>query len=62
MIWDANSSKMEEPNIDEQKHVMGFHTGTTTMPKVSKGVHKWILGQVMDLTRLAWILSLCYVE
>ncbi len=31
MIWDANSSKMEEPNVDEQKRAMGFRTSTTTM-------------------------------
>jgi hypothetical protein len=58
MIWDANSSKMEELNADEQKHIMGFHTCTTTMPRISKGVHKWILGQVMDLTCLTWMFSL----
>jgi hypothetical protein len=31
MIWDANSSKMEESDADEQERAMGFRTSTTTM-------------------------------
>ncbi len=29
MIWDANSCKMEEPNVNEREQVTGFHTSTT---------------------------------
>jgi hypothetical protein len=62
MIWDANSSKMEEPNANEQGRAMGFHIGTTIVQGISKGFRKWILGQVMDLTCFTWIFSLCWVE
>jgi hypothetical protein len=58
----ANSSKMEEPNVDERKRPMGFYTSTTIMQGISKGVHKHILGHVMDLTYLTWIFSLCWAE
>ncbi len=62
IIWDANSSRMEEPNVDEQERTMGFHTTTTTMQKLSKGTHKQILGQVMDIICLTWIFILCWAE
>jgi hypothetical protein len=58
MIWDANSSRMEEPNVDERKQPMGFCTSTTYY----QGVHKQILRQVMDLTYFTWIFSMCWVE
>jgi len=28
MIWDSNSSNMEEPIANEREWVMGFHTST----------------------------------
>jgi hypothetical protein len=61
MIY-ANSFKMEEPNANERKRPMGFCTSTTTMQGISKCVHKQILRQVMDLTYLTWIFSLCWVK
>jgi hypothetical protein len=38
---------------------MGFHIGRFG---ISKGVHKCILGQVIDLNYATWIFSLCLVE
>jgi hypothetical protein len=40
---------MEELNANENKHVMGFQIDTTTMLNISKGAHRQILGQVMDI-------------
>jgi hypothetical protein len=62
IIWDANSSRMEEPNVDEQEWTMGFHTATTIMQKLSKGTHRQILEQVMDIICLTWIFILCWAE
>ncbi len=62
IIWDANSSKMEEPNVNEQKWTMGFCTCTTTMWGIFEGLRRQILGLIMDLTYLTWIFSLCWVE
>jgi hypothetical protein len=53
---------MEEPNANERERAMGFHNGTTTMQGISKGAHRWILGQVMDFNYLTWIFSLVLVE
>jgi len=44
MIWDANSSKMEEPNVDEQKRAMGFCICTIIVQRIFEGIHKQILG------------------
>jgi hypothetical protein len=52
MIWDTNSSRMEEPNVDEQKQAMRFCTSITIMRGISKGVYQQILGRVMDLSCL----------
>jgi hypothetical protein len=27
-IWDSHSPNMEEPNVDDGEHAMGFHIGT----------------------------------
>jgi hypothetical protein len=62
MIWNSHSSQLEEPNIDERERAMGFHTGTTIVFGVSKGVHRHILGQVMDLNYLTWIFNLCLAK
>jgi hypothetical protein len=40
MIWDAKSSKMKEPNVNEGKQAMGFHTNTTIVQGIFKGVRK----------------------
>jgi hypothetical protein len=46
MIWNSHSLRLEEPNIDEREWVMGFHIGVSS---ISKGAHKRILEQVIDL-------------
>jgi hypothetical protein len=62
IIWDANSSKMEKPNVDEQKRAMGFHTCTIIMRGIFEGVHRRILGQVMDHICLTWIFKLYWAK
>jgi hypothetical protein len=62
MIWDANSYKMEEPNVDERKQATGFHIGTTIVQGIFEGAHRRILGQVMDLTYFTWIFNLCWAK
>ncbi len=62
MIWDANSSKMEEPNVDEQERAMGFRTNTTIVQGISKGDRRQLLGQFMNLTCLTWISTLCWAK
>ncbi len=58
MIWDSHSSNMEEPNANEREWAMGFRTDATTMQGIFEGVHRRILGQVMDFNYLTWIFSL----
>jgi hypothetical protein len=53
---------MEEPNVDEREHAMGFRIGTTTMEGIFERTHRWILGQIMDLNYLTWIFSLVLVK
>jgi hypothetical protein len=62
MIWDTNSSRMEEPNVDEQEQAIGFCTSIIVMRGIFKGVYRRILGHVMDLTCFTWILNLCWAE
>jgi hypothetical protein len=40
MIWDANSSKMEEPNANEREQAMGFRTSTTIVQGIFEGVRR----------------------
>jgi hypothetical protein len=47
-IWNSNFSNMKESNVDERDHMMNLCNNTTTMPKISKWICTWILGQVMD--------------
>jgi hypothetical protein len=58
MIWDSNSSNMEDPNANEMEQAMGFHISTTTMWGISKKVHRRILGQVMDINCVTWLFCL----
>jgi hypothetical protein len=37
---------MEEPNAYETEQAMAFYISTTTMQGISKGAHRWILGQL----------------
>ncbi len=52
MIWEYNSFSMEESSVDEKE---GFQIGTMIMPMIFKGVHKWILRQVMDINYTSFI-------
>jgi hypothetical protein len=40
---DSNSSSMEKPNVNEMEWAMGFHTTTTTILGLFKGIHRRIL-------------------
>ncbi len=44
MIWDAISSRMEEPNVGEQEQTMGFYIGTIAMRGLFECACKRILG------------------
>lgn len=62
MMWDSNSSNMEELNVNEREWAMGFHINTTTMPNIFKGPCRQILGQVMDIDCFTWFFSLLLAE
>jgi hypothetical protein len=62
MIWDSHSSNMERPNANEKEQAMGLCTGTTIVQGIFEGVHKWILGQIMDFNCLTWIFNLVLAE
>jgi hypothetical protein len=38
---------------------MGFQTGTTSYPKVTRLEHNALLGRDMDLNSLTWLLVTC---
>jgi hypothetical protein len=52
MIWDSNSSNMEELNVDEWDWTMGFWINTTIVLGISKGTCRQILGPIMDIDQL----------
>jgi hypothetical protein len=58
MIWDSHSSSMEEPDLDEKEHAMGFRTGTTFVQDIFERAYRWVLGQVLGFNCLTWIFSL----
>jgi hypothetical protein len=58
MIWDFNSSNMEELNTNEIKQTMNFHIYTIAMLGFYEGTHRLILGQVMDLNYFTWFFNL----
>jgi hypothetical protein len=62
MIWNANSSKMEKPNVDEQERAMRFHTCTIIMRGIFEGARRQIMGQVMDRICLTWIFNLYWAK
>jgi hypothetical protein len=58
MIWDVNSFHMEEPNMDEKGHTMGFFTCIIIMVNLLEGMQKQILRQLMNFNCITWILNL----
>ena len=38
---------------------MGFFTGTTTAPELTKSQRRQTLGQAMDLTSMVWFVGVC---
>jgi hypothetical protein len=52
MIWDSNSSNMEELNVDEWNSTMGFQINTTIVLGMFKKTCKQILGPIMDIFQL----------
>ena len=44
---------------DERKRAMGFRSGTTIAPGVSKGQRRFVLGQAMNLHTMVWNVDLC---
>jgi TM2 domain-containing membrane protein YozV len=41
---------------------MGFCASTTIMPDISKGIHRLILGQVIELNCLKWFFNWALAE
>jgi hypothetical protein len=58
MVWDSNSSKVEEPNVHEREQTMGFHSNTVKMFYIFKWVSWQILGQVKNINCLTWLFNL----
>jgi hypothetical protein len=56
-IWDFNSSTVEDPTRMSKPWAMGFCTSTTIMLHISKGIHKLILGQFIELNCLKWLFN-----
>jgi hypothetical protein len=57
IIWDFNSSTMEDPMRMRKPWVMGFCVSTTIMLDIFKGIHRLILGQVIKLNCFKWFLN-----
>jgi hypothetical protein len=53
---------MVEPNADERERAMGFPTGTTNVPGLSKHQRQFLLGHAMDVNCLTWIVSLVVAD
>ncbi len=63
MIWDFNSSNMDEFNVYEREWIVGFLKSTIVIPRFwKKKTYKRILRQVMDLNYYTWIFNLVMVE
>jgi hypothetical protein len=58
MIWDSNSSNVEEPNVHEREQTMGFHTNIVEMYYILKWISWQILGQVKDINCFTWFFNL----
>jgi hypothetical protein len=58
LVGDTCLQQLVEPNSDEREHAMGFPTGVTFVPSISKASLQQVLGQAMDLNCLTWIVSL----
>ncbi len=54
----SHSSSMEEPNVDEKKHAMGFCISTIVVQGIFEGAYRRTLGQVMDFNCFTWIFNL----
>jgi hypothetical protein len=52
LVWDTCSQQLVEPDADEREHAMGFPTGVTLFPSISKASRRQVLGQAMDLNYL----------
>jgi hypothetical protein len=61
-VWDSIAQEMVEPNANERERAMGFPTGITNVPSISKQQHRFLLGQAMDLNCLTWVVSLVVTE
>ncbi len=62
MIWDSNTSNMEELNANGKEWTMGFYTTITFVPNIFEGACMQILKQIMDINYLTWIFSLALTK
>ena len=59
LVWDTTTQRLEEPRADEHERAMGFSTGTTATPEMTKVQRRQVLGQAMDLTSMVWFIGVC---
>ncbi|OAE29514.1 hypothetical protein AXG93_1433s1340 [Marchantia polymorpha subsp. ruderalis] len=58
LVWNTRMQQLVKPNTYKRERAMGYSTGTTKTPLVSKASCRQVLGQAMDLNCLSWIVSL----
>jgi hypothetical protein len=58
MIWDVNSFHVEEPNVYEREHTMGFFKCIIIMVNLFEGMQRQTLRQLMNFNCITWILNL----
>ncbi len=58
MIWNVNSFHMQESNVDEREHTMGFFTCIIIMVNLLEGMQWQILRQFVNFNCITWILNL----
>ena len=59
MVYRHRTGQWEEPSPEEQERVMGFQSGTTAHPSLSRHVRNRLMGQVMDLHCLICVITTC---
>lgn len=62
LVWNTRMQQLVKPNTYKRERAMGYSTGTTKTPLVSKASCRQVLGQAMDLNCLSWIVSLGLAE
>ena len=59
MVGDVATKTHTQPLADKRERAVGFCTGTTAAPGLSKGQRRFVLDQAMDLHTMVWTNSIC---